>query len=263
LTLEGIGGNRSRYDDTALVFELLEEAPAALGLEPAMPPVVLPYYNGVAPDDCGVSGFAFLAGGHVTLHTFSARECFFADILAPGDFDTAAAEQVICTSLPATHVESQVLPRSREHFAPGLEADSDFGPHLTLQVEGYCGPRSMDDLFAVFDCLPEQIDMTPIMRPYILKSRMSDGSAVTSALTMLAESHVAMHIFEQSNSAYFDVFSCAFFDVEGVAEALKARFAGKSHVLQLQVRGRHYRELWSARKQEQSRSKPWLKSRPE
>mgnify|MGYP003353021486 CR=1 FL=1 len=65
-TLDGFGGHRSRFDDIRLVHELLEELPGRLGLQPAMPPMLLPYYNGVEPDDCGISGFVFLAGGHLT-----------------------------------------------------------------------------------------------------------------------------------------------------------------------------------------------------
>lgn len=260
-TLEGYGGYRSRYDDVALVFELLEEAPAALGLESVMPPLVLPYYNGVAPDDCGISAFAFLAGGHITLHTFSFRECFFADILAPQDFDSAKAEQLFAMSMSSEKITTQPLPRSQEHLVPSIEAEKDFGPHLSLEIQGYQGPQTLDELFDVFDSLPEQINMTPIMRPYVARSEMPDGSSVTSALTMLAESHAALHIFERTQSAYFDVFSCNFFDIEAVVQALKERFAGDSHVLQLLARGRDYRELWTAREQQHSRSTQWLQRR--
>ena len=171
LTLEGHGGVRSRYDDINLVFELLEETPAALGLERVMPPMVLPYYDGTAPDDCGISGFLFLPGGHVTLHTFSFRECFFADILAPEGFDHEAARALFAMNLPAAEVRIKPLPRSEHHFAPSVDAGRDFGPHLSLEIQGYSGPRSLDDLFGLFDCLPEQIDMTPIMRPYVMLSK--------------------------------------------------------------------------------------------
>ena len=103
--------------------------------------------------------------------------------------------------------------------------------------------------------------MTPIMRPYVARSDMPDGSSVTSAMTMLAESHAALHIFESSRSAYFDVFSCNFFEIEAVVETLVEQFAGERHVLQHVARGRDYRELWTARKQQHSRSTQWLQRR--
>lgn len=223
--------------------------------------MVLPYYNGAAPDDCGVSAFVFLPGGHITLHTFSFRECFFADVLAPDGFDTTAAQQLFAMNLPAAEVKAESLPRSEPCFAPKVDAGRDFGPHMSVEVQGYTGPRSMDELFALFDCLPEQIDMTPIMRPYIMRSKLPDGSAVTSAMTMLAESHAALHLFEAENRAYVDVFSCTFFDIEGVLEALKRSFPGQRHTAQLLVRGENYRERWTAREQVQNRGRVWLASR--
>ena len=73
-TLDGFGGHRSRYDDIRLIQELLEEVPARLGLQPVMPPMMLPYYNGVEPDDCGISGFVFsLAATSPSIHSAFAR----------------------------------------------------------------------------------------------------------------------------------------------------------------------------------------------
>ena len=65
-TIDGFRGFRSRFDDAHLIQEVLEDAPAQLGLKRAMPAFVLPYYNGVVPEDCGISAFVFLAGGHFT-----------------------------------------------------------------------------------------------------------------------------------------------------------------------------------------------------
>ena len=53
LHYDGIQGYRSRFDDIHLVYEFLEEVPPELGLRPAMPPFILPYYNGVVPEDEG------------------------------------------------------------------------------------------------------------------------------------------------------------------------------------------------------------------
>ena len=149
--LDGYGGYRSRYDDTSLIYELLDELPAALNLTPAMPPIVLPYYNGVTPDDCGISAFVILNGGHMTLHTFSFRECFFADILAPQAFDAEAVEKICNRTLPATQVATQMIDRDSDDLDTNGRSEADFGPHLMMEVEGYCGPDSMDDLFALFE----------------------------------------------------------------------------------------------------------------
>src|SRR5947209_20042825 len=88
-TIDGFRGFRSRFDDARLIQEILEDAPAQLGLRRTMPAFGLPYYNGVVAEDCGISAFVFRAGGHFTLHTFSFREAYFAELVAQGDFDRA------------------------------------------------------------------------------------------------------------------------------------------------------------------------------
>jgi S-adenosylmethionine/arginine decarboxylase-like enzyme len=260
-TLDGFGGHRSRFDDIRLVQEVLEELPARLRLQPAMPPMLLPYYNGVEPDDCGVSAFLFLAGGHVTLHTFSFRECFFADIVAPHAFDTAEAQRVLQVALPARNVEAHTAERPRAFDPVPVHPDVDFGPHLLLNLDGYHGPRDMDGLFALFDGLPERIAMTPIMRPYVLRSQTARGE-VLSAMTMIAESHVALHVELASNTAYFDIFSCKFFDPGPVTRELLAALPAQSHTQQLIARGCGYKGRRTERGPEHARTKLWLGSRP-
>ena len=261
-TLDGFGGHRSRFDDVRLVHELLEELPGQLGLEPAMPPMILPYYNGVEPDDCGVSGFVFLPGGHLTLHTFSFRECYFADLVAPGGFDTGELTRILRTALPVRTVDTHTAHRPERFDEVRVAPEDDFGPHLLLNIDGYSGPQTMDGLFTLFDNLPPRIDMTPIMRPYVLRSNLPTGGTVLSAMTMIAESHIAIHIHEGTGKAFFDIFSCKFFDTDAVLSELKAAFPGKAHATQLIARGCGYRTRRTERAPEHARTKAWLHTRP-
>lgn len=221
--MDAFRGYRSRLDDIMLVYEALEEIPQKLGLKAVMPPFILPYYNGVVPEDCGISAFVFLAGGHFTIHTFSFREAYFIDLLSPEAFDTAKAEKLIKDAFPAERVTAYCLEReSRETYPAKIEINEelDFGPHLFLDLKNYSGPKKMDDLFAFFDTLPFNIGMTPIIRPIVVKN--SAGNAkVTSILTMIAESHISLHYFEETERAYFDLFSCRFFDYAKVGAKLK------------------------------------------
>ena len=261
-TLDGFGGHRSRFDDIRLVHELLEELPERLGLQPAMPPMLLPYYNGVEPDDCGVSGFVFLPGGHLTLHTFSFRECYFADLVAPMAFDNGELTRLLRTALPTRNVDVHTALRPERFDEVRVQPEDDFGPHLLINIQGYTGPNNMDSLFQLFDNLPPRIDMTPIMRPYVLRSKTANGMSVLSAMTMIAESHIAIHINEATHEAFFDIFSCKFFDTTDVLEELKAAFPGKNHSVQLIARGCGYRTRRTEREPEHARTKSWLQSRP-
>jgi len=264
LTLDGFGGLRSRYDDIRLVQELLEEVPARLGLQPVMPPMLMPYYNGVEPDDCGISAFVFLAGGHFTVHTFSFREVYYADLVSRDVFEPEQAGLLLKRALPSetTHLAAVGRARTAQHKDAAVHPEEDFGPHLMINIEGYTGPKTMDGLFELFDNLPERIDMTPIMRPYVMPSVLPDGSRVLSAMTMIAESHIALHYFEATGRAFFDIFSCKFFDVDGVLAELKAAFPGESHETRLIARGRGYTAYRTERSAEYDRTRAWLPTRP-
>ncbi len=261
-TMDGFGGHRSRFDDIRLIHELCEELPARLGLTPAMPPMLLPYYNGVEPDDCGISAFVFLAGGHFTIHTFSFRECYFVDLVSPRVYDVAELQTALQVALPVRSVEVHTARRPKPFDEIPVHPNEDFGPHLLLNIEGYTGPRDMDGLFALFDNLPQRIDMTPIMRPYVLRSVKEDGTSVLSAMTMIAESHIALHIEESTGRAYFDIFSCKFFDTAMVIDQIKAAFPGEKHTVQLISRGCGYRVKRTERGPEHARTKAWLTVRP-
>lgn len=260
-TLDGYGGYRSRYEDLQGVYELLAEAPAALGLTPVMPPVAMPYLDASCPDDCGVSGFVLLDGGHITLHTFSVRECYFADVVADAPYDGERFEALLREALPAARTDARSVERDGWSGVGDPRPDRDFGPHWTMRIDGYSGPSTLDDLFARFDRLPEDVGMTPIMRPCVLRSRRQRGGSVTSALTMIAESHVALHVFEDERRAWFDVFSCRFFDMEGMRDLLLEAFPGERHALRLLVRGTGFRQLWTRREVERERSRAWMRGR--
>jgi hypothetical protein len=161
---DAYNGYRSRLDDILLVHEFLEEAPLKLGVKTVMPPFVLPYYNGVVPEECGISAFVFLAGGHFTLHTFSYRGAFFVDFLSPHGFDRKRLHSLIDDVFPAeTKFENCVNRTAGERpVRPAMDIKKDFGPHLFLDIEDYTGPDTMDGVFAYLDGLPSKIGMTPM-----------------------------------------------------------------------------------------------------
>ena len=243
--LDAFHGYRSRLDDIMLVYEALEEIPAKLGMKTVMPPFIMPYYNGVVPEDCGISAFVFLAGGHFTIHTFSFRETYFVDLLTPEPFDRQELEKLIQNAFPAERVTSYLLDRERKETYPAkieINEELDFGPHLLLDLKNYNGPKSMDQLFELFDTMPFQIGMTPIIRPMMVKNPVG-AEKVTSILTMIAESHISLHYFEKSGQAYLDLFSCRFFKTEEVVGKLKTIFPGDVTNETLISRGSKYQHL--------------------
>jgi S-adenosylmethionine/arginine decarboxylase-like enzyme len=258
--MDAFNGYRSRLDDIMLVHEILEEIPLKLGMKTVMPPFVLPYYNGVIPEDCGISAFVFLAGGHFTIHTFSFREAYFVDFFSPASFDADKLAGLIKGAFPAERITSYTLERERrESYPPKIAINEtlDFGPHLFLDFANYNGPKTMDDLFELFDQMPFKIGMTPIIRPYMVKNTI-DNQKVTSILTMIAESHISLHYFEESNRAYLDLFSCRFFDYHSVIGKLKQVFQSEVSNEILLARGSKYHQFKSISNAQTNNSRSWL-----
>lgn len=260
--MDAFNGYRSRLDDITLVLEFLEELPHKLGLKTVMPPYILPYYNGVVPEDCGISAFVFLAGGHFTIHTFSFREAYFVDLVSPQSFDSDKLESIIRETFPAEKVNSYLLERDRkESYPQNIKIDEalDFGPHVFLDLNEYNGPRTMDELFTIFDTLPFQIGMTPIMRPYVVRNNVG-SEKVTSILTMIAESHISLHYFEESKRAYLDLFSCRFFNSNEVIGKLKEVFNSNVVNETLISRGSLYHQFKTGSPQKVVNNSSWVEN---
>jgi S-adenosylmethionine/arginine decarboxylase-like enzyme len=251
---------RSRLDDITLIHEFLEEVPLKMGLKTVMPPFVLPYYNGIVPEDAGLSAFVFLEGGHFTIHTFSYRGVFFCDLLYPQTFDTEKLRVYIDEAFPAQKVFQNFVERQKEFRLdrPAVDEKKDFGPHLMLNLEGYKGPSTLDSLFAYFDILPSAIGMTPIMRPYGVRSA-AGKKEVISILTMIAESHISLHFFPNEGQAFFDIFSCSFFDTDKVSRELKKGLEGTITAEVLISRGSKYKDFREERRDKVRYSRKWLK----
>jgi S-adenosylmethionine/arginine decarboxylase-like enzyme len=258
--LDAYGSYRSRLDDIALVHEFLEEVPLKLGLRTIMPPFVLPYYNGIVPEDRGISAFVFLEGGHFTIHTFSYRGVFFCDLLNLQAVDAERLRAQIEEAFPSDRTFQNFVERKKGFRVdrPDPDRKKDFGPHLMLDFEEYRGPATLDDLFGFFDTLPYDIGMTPIMRPYGLRNRTPRGEVV-SVLTMIAESHISLHCFPGEGKAYFDIFSCSFFDDKRVSRELKKRLPGRLAAEALISRGGKYKDFREGRREKVRYSRQWLK----
>ncbi len=260
--MDAYNGYRSRLDDITLVHEFLEEMPAKLGLKTAMPPFILPYYNGVVPEDCGISAFVFLAGGHFTIHTFSFREAYYVDMVSVAPFDAAKLERIIRETFPAEKAASYLLERDSKESYPDfneIDEEMDFGPHLFLDFEDYNGPKTMDQLFSVFDTLPFEIGMTPIMRPYVTRNFVED-EPVISIMTMIAESHISLHYFEKSGLAYLDLFSCRFFNYEEVIGKIKQVFNSAVVNETLISRGSKYQQFKKVAAPQARDSGSWVRN---
>ena len=102
--------------------------------------------------------------------------------------------------------------------------------HLVLDGFG-CNYDKLKDFGNVYDFLsklPDEIGMTKIMQPYVLK--WLDKGNETEGLTgfvVIAESHLAVHTFPDEQRVYADVFSCKQFNTEMVEKYFNKSFSPK------------------------------------
>jgi len=113
LLLDGYGCDKERLTDLNLVYRVLEELPARIGMTKIMPPYVFKY-SGLKPEDWGLSGFVLIAESHVSIHTFPEKSYASVDIFSCKSFDTEFAVEYLKSTFGMTRVDSKVLDRGTE-----------------------------------------------------------------------------------------------------------------------------------------------------
>ena len=71
-------------------FKLLDELPTLIGMTKVTMPHVFPY-EGLVPEDKGITGSVIIAESHISIHTFSLKEYAFIDIFSCKPFQTSSA----------------------------------------------------------------------------------------------------------------------------------------------------------------------------
>ena len=234
--LDCYGANERQLDDIKLINEVLNRLVYKLQLKPIEPPHLLPYYYGSVKEDIGVSGKILLLGGHVTIHTFPLRACYFVDIFYDGEFNEEDVYDFFTEELPYNNSTSNFAVRNRDintfETVP-YDTNNDFGPHILLDLESTSNPN-METFFDFLESLVTRINMDPISRATVLKSSPVDPKYL-SAIIVIAQSHIALHYNYETRKIYADIFSCAPFDYSSMGE----EFSGLGKVIsnELVVRG--------------------------
>ena len=162
--LDCYGANERELDDVKLINEILNKLVYKLKLRPIEPPHLLPYYYGSVKEDIGVSAKMLLLGGHVTIHTFPLRTCYFVDIFYDGEFDEEEVYKFFSYELPYNKHTSNYEVRNRDintfDMVP-YNCENDFGPHILLDLNAIKTPN-METFFDFLERLVSRINMDPI-----------------------------------------------------------------------------------------------------
>ena len=247
-------------NDIMAVYELLNNVAVTLGLEPVMPPFMVPYYYCEDAEDGGISAFLICAGGgHITIHTFPYRSCYFLDILTDRFFSVSEAKDLILHNLYANRVQATAIDRRAiyqdfgEEEEPSIDEKKDFGPHYMIEIENV--DMTMSSIYKWLDSIASKINMLSISRPYVIYDKKTDPSYI-SGILVVAQSHIALHYDIAEKKAYIDIFSCAFLENSVIVDLFKENF-GENVKWRLYSRGSKHNERYKRKEARITVNKHW------
>ncbi|MGA0242303.1 MAG: S-adenosylmethionine decarboxylase family protein [Candidatus Marinamargulisbacteria bacterium] len=82
--------NEQALDSLITCFQLLDELPNHIGMTKITQPHVFPY-DGLVPEDRGITGTVIIAESHISIHTFPLKSYAFIDVFSCKPFNVDAA----------------------------------------------------------------------------------------------------------------------------------------------------------------------------
>ena len=97
--------------------------------------------------------------------------------------------------------------------------------HLIIRAEANRVPTDEEQLTEWLKDFIETINMKILMGPYVKYCKM-EGTRGITGIAVIETSHIAIHVWDEPNPALMqiDVYSCAEFDVDQIAEKIKTDF---------------------------------------
>ncbi len=239
MMMDCYGAINFKLDDMTGIYDLLNGVAARAGLKTVAPPILIPYYYCEDKEDVGISAYLFLKGGHITIHTFSKRECYFMDIMYDGFFNAEMVYNYLQIQLPFNNAISNYCVNDRritEHSQEEVTSN-DFGPHLVGRIIPK-EPITMDRAFEALERLVRAADMTPICRANVIKDSITEPKFI-QGIVVIAQSHISLYYDIENEVLYFDLFSCSYFEF-GKIEKIITDLFGEMESMQLVKRGDKY-----------------------
>ena len=233
--MDAYGSIEENANNLMSINELLNGVTHELGLIPVMPPFLVPYYYCANSEDVGISAFTICKGGHVTIHTFPYRACYFVDILTDEFFTASTAESYFKERLFAKQTNSKIVDRRMIYNSPEpqIDVNKDFGPHYMIEVKGV--ELSYEWIYHWLDNIAYKINMLPIIRPYVIYDTPKNPEYISGVL-VVAQSHIAVHYNIETRIALIDIFSCEFLDDKTIRHIIEDSF-GNNYKCYLVSRG--------------------------
>lgn len=256
--MDAYGSIEQHANNPLAVYELLNVVAEKLKLKPVMPPFLVPYYYGEETEDGGISAFTICEGGHITIHTFPFRSCYFVDILTDEFFTAALAEATFKEQMHADTVAPLLIDRRTIYSIKDnkINESQDFGPHYMIEVNDI--DLTMDWIYRFLDNIAQDIEMTAISRPYVIYDKKENPNFI-SGLLVVAQSHIAVHYDIHERNAYIDIFSCAFLSDAAIQGVLRKHFPN-GFKCKLYSRGSKHNDKYKRKETRIKRDALWQKN---
>ena len=97
--------------------------------------------------------------------------------------------------------------------------------HLIIRAEANRVPTDEEQLTEWMKEFIDSIDMKILMGPYVKYCNVEGNRGITG-IAVIETSHIAIHVWDEPNPALMqiDVYSCAEFDVDEIANKIKSDF---------------------------------------
>lgn len=113
----------ARLSDLPYIFNLLNTLPDEIGMTKITQPYVFPY-EGLVPDDEGITGTVIIAESHISVHTFPRKRYCFVDLFSCKTFDVDRARERLIEAFGSRRPEVHLVQRGSEFPRGMLVEDS-------------------------------------------------------------------------------------------------------------------------------------------
>lgn len=106
--------NKDKISDLSYVFDIINKLPKIASMTAITQPYCFPY-EGLIPEDKGITATVIIAESHITFHSFIEKDYFFFDIFSCKPFDVEKVKAYIIEAFGVEEFEEFYTERGK-HF---------------------------------------------------------------------------------------------------------------------------------------------------
>ena len=121
--------DKEKISDLQYVWNFINTLPDKIGMTKITQPYVFPY-EGLIPEDKGITGMVIIAESHITFHSFTEKDYFFFDLFSCKPFDVNPVKDIVAEAFGVKDMEVHHATRGR--FFPRTVEERVHGESTTV-----------------------------------------------------------------------------------------------------------------------------------